>query len=355
MAYLSIEKSQTKKGIRYRATVRVKKSGKVIRQESKTFDKKSLAKTWGENTKADFERVSVQRKDATINQCLLMFLNDENLGGRCGKTKSNVLKSLFDYDIANIIASKLLTSDLVAHCKVRKEEGASPATVYHDICYLKSLFKSCKSVYDINCDPSLIDESLPHLYDMNLVGRSARRTRRPTESEFEQIYNALKDREKRCKKLSRDVIPHSDILLFQVYSCCRVSETVALRWDDLDEKSKTIIVRNRKDPRKKEGNHLILPLLGKAFEIIQRQPRTSDKIFPYFANTITNGFQMERTQLGIKNFRYHDLRREGASRLFEEGYTIEQVAQVTGHRNLNTLWQIYTQLNPDFVHKKLGR
>lgn len=61
---------------------------------------------------------------------------------------------------------------------------------------------------------------------------------------------------------------------------------------------------------------------------------------------MTADFQSVRNKLGTEDLRYHDLRREGASRLFEKGYSIEEVAQVTGHRNLNILWQVYTQLFP---------
>ncbi|EET1132915.1 tyrosine-type recombinase/integrase, partial [Escherichia coli] len=59
-----------------------------------------------------------------------------------------------------------------------------------------------------------------------------------------------------------------------------------------------------------------------------------------------------RSKLGIKDLRYHDLRREGASRLFEAGFSIEEVAQVTGHRSLNVLWQVYTELYPKSLHNR---
>ncbi|WP_328590429.1 tyrosine-type recombinase/integrase [Veronia nyctiphanis] len=58
-------------------------------------------------------------------------------------------------------------------------------------------------------------------------------------------------------------------------------------------------------------------------------------------------------QLGIEDLNYHDLRREGASRLFEKGFSIEEVAQVTGHRNLQTLWLVYTQPFPQKLHEKV--
>ena len=64
------------------------------------------------------------------------------------------------------------------------------------------------------------------------------------------------------------------------------------------------------------------------------------------------GFQRVRNALNIEDLRYHDLRREGASRLFEKGYSIDEVAQVTGHRNINTLWQVYTELFPKRLHDK---
>lgn len=44
----------------------------------------------------------------------------------------------------------------------------------------------------------------------------------------------------------------------------------------------------------------------------------------------------------------------GASRLFEQSYSIE-VAQVTGHRNLNILWQVYMQLFPHKLHDKFNQ
>lgn len=132
----------------------------------------------------------------------------------------------------------------------------------------------------------------------------------------------------------------------------RIGEVCKLRWEDLNQEHKTILVRDRKAPRKKEGNHMIVPLLGESFEIALKQPNKGDLIFPYNSRSVSAGFQRVRNELGIEDLRYHDLRREGASRLFEKGYSIEEVAQVTGHRNLNILWQVYTQLFPHKLHNK---
>lgn len=106
-------------------------------------------------------------------------------------------------------------------------------------------------------------------------------------------------------------------------------------------------MRDRKNPNGSSGNHDEIPLLGDAIETLLLQPRVCDYIFPYKSRSITAGFRRTCKKIGIKGLRYHDLRREGASRLIEAGYSIEEVATVTGHKDLNLLWQVYTKITPD--------
>ena len=258
---------------------------------------------------------------------------------------------LRDCEIAKIQSNKLKTSDLIKHCKIRQAAGAKPATVYHDVCYLRAVMKKAQPVFDIEANYSIFDEALPTLIDMGLIGKSDKRTRRPTQVELEKLRKGLEERQN--KKANGNVrIPYLDILDFSILTCMRIGEVCKLRWEDLNREHKTIIVRDRKDPRKKEGNHMIAPLLGESFSIATKQPNDKYLIFPYNPRSVSAGFQRVRNDLGIKDLRYHDLRREGASRLFEQGYSIEEVAQVTGHRNLNILWQVYTQLFPHKLHDK---
>ena len=197
----------------------------------------------------------------------------------------------------------------------------------------------------------MFEEAVPVLIEMKLIGKSQKRTRRPTSEEIDKLKVSLKER-MAFRPNAQNSIPFIDILDFSILSCMRIGEVCALRWEDLNQLHKTILVRDRKDPRKKTGNHLLVPLLGGAFEIVMQQPQHHELIFPYNSRSVTAGFQRVRNQLGIEDLRYHDLRREGASQLFEKGYTLEEVAQVTGHRDLNILWQVYTQLFPHKLHEK---
>lgn len=140
------------------------------------------------------------------------------------------------------------------------------------------------------------------------------------------------------------------IILFAIETAMRLGEICGLRWEDVNHQDKTIIIRNRKHPTLKQGNDQEVPLLGTAYEIIQRMPKTDDLIFPFRADTISSIFPRACQELKIEDLRFHDLRHEGVSRLFEKGYAIEQVALVSGHRDWKMLAR-YTQIKAKDLHR----
>ncbi|WFQ80353.1 site-specific integrase [Xenorhabdus sp. SF857] len=357
MAYYSIEKRPRADGtLRYRCTVGVKSGGKYIYRENRTFGKHSHAKTWGAKRVAELEQNGIPTRgnidDFTVGDLLSKYINDPNLGGKAGKTKKSVLNTLLRSELSKLLLSKLSVSHIIEHCKQRHSTGTTPATINHDVIYLSLVLKSAKPVYDINYTSNPAYEARSILTQMGLIGKGQRRSRRPEREELDRLIEALHKRSGHWKSK----IPYEDILNFSILTCMRIGEVCKIRWDDIDEKQKSVIVRDRKDPRKKVGNHMFVPLLGDAWDIIQRQPKSdSGLIFPYNTLSISQGFHRACVKLGIEDLRYHDLRREGASRLFEAGFSIEEVAQVTGHRSLNVLWQVYTELYPQSLHEKFNK
>lgn len=354
MASYSIETRKLKSGeLRFKVTVVVKKDSRIIHRESKTLKKKALAKSYGMRRVAELESEGVLNRPKSVPLAVLLdsFMAEPELWNRTGRTKRYVIKLLRDCDIAKVESNELKTSDLIQHCKNRKGAGAGGATIYHDIAYLRSVMKKAKPVFNIAANFQIFDEAVPVLTDMGLIGKSQKRTRRPTSEELKLLKEGLEKRES-FRPNGKTRIPFTDILEFSILTCMRIGEVCNIRWEDLDHENKTIVVRDRKDPRKKTGNHMLVPLLGESFDIALRQPKKGDHIFPYNPRSVSAGFQRVRNELGIEDLRYHDLRREGASRLFEKGYSIEEVAQVTGHRSLNVLWQVYTQLYPQKLHHK---
>lgn len=356
MAYYSIEKRVRADGIpRYRCTVLVKENGKIKYRETKTFSKQQIAKTWGTNQVSKIEQFGFPQKNditkLTLGDLLIKYQSDPNLGEKAGRTKKYVIQLLIDSDIANIKLSELKTFHIIEHCRLRAAGGTKPATISHDVSYLRSVLEVASPIYGIDIDDKVIKDARPLLVQMNLIGKSQRRTRRPINDELKLLIEKLEERQSHQSSL----IPFVDILNFSILSCMRIGEVCSLRWEDVDHNQKAILVRNRKDPRKKIGNHMLVPLLGKTWDILFSQPKASDLVFPYNPRSVTAGFQRVRNELGIQDLRYHDLRREGASRLLEQGFSIEEVAQVTGHRNLQTLWNIYISLFPNSLHNKFDK
>ena len=56
---------------------------------------------------------------------------------------------------------------------------------------------------------------------------------------------------------------------------------------------------------------------------------------------------------GLEELHFHDLRHEAATRLFERGLNIMEVATITGHKDLRMLRR-YTHLKAEELARKLG-
>ncbi|WP_283805890.1 tyrosine-type recombinase/integrase [Bradyrhizobium sp. ARR65] len=130
-----------------------------------------------------------------------------------------------------------------------------------------------------------------------------------------------------------------------------------VEWCDFDARGRMLLIRNRKDPRKKKGNDQRIPLLDvsgyDACKIIEEQGRFSNiregRIFPYSGRSVGTAFRRQCQKLKIDDLHFHNLRHEATSRLFETGLSIEQVALVTGHKDWKMLRR-YTHLRPETLH-----
>lgn len=159
-----------------------------------------------------------------------------------------------------------------------------------------------------------------------LIGRSRERDRRSTAEELERLR-------KRWRGLPRQQIPMGDIAMadivdFAVATAWWLSEITGIRWKDINMQDRTVMIRDRKDPRQKLGNNQIGPLLGDAWTIVSRQSNTDERVFPYRSESISTSFTRACQALGIEDLHFHDLRHEGTSRLFVAGY---QIPERAGH------------------------
>jgi integrase len=334
----------TKRGNSWFAQVR-RKGHKSV---SKSFPTKGLANEWSRKIEREMD-ASDYRDGRSLNSITLGELIDRytrEMGAikPFGKNKAAVLASLKS-DIGLVPLPELTGERLNKHCTLRREEGAGGVTVGIELTYLGSVLKVASAIWRLPVNLQAVTDARTHLGYIGVSLKSRERNRRPTADEISQIC-AFFD-----AKGSRQRVPMSEVIRFAVATAMRLGEIIGLRWADLNEQDRTITIRNRKHPTEKEGNDQEVPLLGAAFDIAQRQPRIDERIFPIADGTVSSLFPRACRALGIEDLRFHDLRHEGVSRLFEQGYMIEQVALVSGHRDWKMLAR-YTQIRAKDLHRE---
>lgn len=230
---------------------------------------------------------------------------------------------------------------LLKFIKMRMAE-AGGVTIGMDLGEIKSLLQFGRRVLHLSLDSTVVDDARAHFPRLGLNPKSEERTRMPTDAEV-----ALLNEHYANKK--RQKIPVPTLIDFARKTAMRLEEVTTLRWADLNEDDKTILIRDRKDPKNKKGNDQTVPLLADAMAIVLSRPRTSDRIFPYKAASVSSVFPRAVQACGIEDLHFHDFRHEGTTRLFEDGYRIEEVAVFTGHRTWTQLKR-YTHIKAKRLH-----
>ena len=85
-----------------------------------------------------------------------------------------------------------------------------------------------------------------------------------------------------------------------------------------------------------------------------RNDASEGRLLPMTANALRLGFQRLRKRAGLEHIRFHDLRHEAVSRLFEKGLTPPEVASVSGHRTLSQLMR-YSHADLNAVADKMKK
>lgn len=353
MAYYNIEKIEVYKGkekkSKYKVVVRHKLKGKLIFKKQKSFQYKNAAIKWAKQVVYDIEHNNKVDQPAlnliTVGDLITQYIKRLSDGNRpLGRSAKYSLLQTMRYHIAKASLHEFSENDIIVFAQERKESPTQPKaqTIDGDICVLRAVFKHAHSLFNYDIDESAFKRAYPTLRRLQLVAKSEKRERRLKDGEFELFSQALLD----YQRSSKSSIPLHDIFQLSLLTCLRISEICNLLWHDLNRENKTVLVRERKDPHGRLHNSRI-PLLGDSFTLLSEQPSTDDKILPYNPRSVTAGFRRVRKLLGIEDLRYHDLRREAASRLIEQGYSLNQVAVLTGHKDLKILHNIYVSLRPE--------
>jgi integrase len=321
--------------------VQVRKPGH--KPQSRTFPTLTLAKVWAERIErglAEREARGVtEAHDMTLREAVDWYVREVGPSAMWGRSKEADLQRIAGYPMATTRIVDLDVRDYVSHASRRRLDGAGPATIVNDLVWIRQVLKSVRATLGVPVDLSRLDDASHELRQRKVIGKPKSRTRRIAPDELGALLAHFE------RKGSYMVA----VIRFALLTARRLEEITRLRWADVGET--TAWLDDVKHPTQKIGNRREFRLVAEARKLIEDQPRTSDRVFPYNPKTISKYFADACKLTGIKDLRFHDLRHEATSRLFERGYSIQEVCQFTLHESWGTLKR-YTHLSPKDVPER---
>lgn len=313
-----------------------------------TFTTKREAKDWAAAVESQVHHIAAGGfapvpKGATLADLIDKYT--EQPGYRAGKTKDATL-AMLKRDIGKVKLAALNAVVLRDFIDRRQEAGAGGVTIAADLSYLSAVLKWGRHARHFDIPERLALDARASLSHRGLKTRGAEREREPTADELWRLYAYWDNNQ-------RQVLPMSTLCRFALATGMRQGEITRLLIEDIDRKAKTVVVRDRKDPKNKIGNHQTVPLLPDAWAIVAPliEGKDSGLLFPYREASVSTAFTRACKAIDppIADLHFHDLRHKATADFFRMGLDIPRVALLTGHKTWGMLRR-YTAIKPEDVH-----
>lgn len=331
----------------YTAQIRIKRQGQIVYQESQTFDRRPAASAWLKRREGELAQPGALeravRQGATVAEMISQYLADFGRVQDLGRTKVATLQAIAGTWLGDVMDCDLTSQRLVEYAVWRSSDAGGavqPQTIGNDLAHLGAVLAVAKPAWGYEVDQHAMTDARRVLRKMGLTARSNERDRRPSMAELGMLLEHFFDMQQR--RPSSICMPK--VLAFALFSTRRQEEITRIRWADVDEERRRVLVRDMKNPGQKTGNDVWCHLPDEAWDILQSMPRAGERVFPYNSSSISAAWTRACQFLQIEDLHFHDLRHEGVSRLFEMAWDIPRVASVSGHRNWNSLRR-YTHLH----------
>ncbi len=313
--------------------VQVRKRG--YPRQTRTFSTRADAERWGTIVEAEMERgVFVSRTEAettTLREVAERYRREVLPTKRGAAADTSRLKTLLTHFGEFKLAA--ITSSLVAQFRDARLKSVGPQSVIHEINLLNRVLKAATMDWGI---------ALPG----GLPTAQVRKPSRP------------RGRERRVSQKEIDaVLAHSSstelatVVTLAIETAMRRGELAALMWEHID-----LAQRVAHLPQTKTDAPRDVPLSSTAVAVLEdiSEPHLG-RVFRMQGQSMSQALERacgsHRADVG--DLRFHDLRHEATSRLFEKGLNVMEVAAITGHKTLDMLKR-YTHLKAQDLARRLG-
>lgn len=294
---------------------------------SKTFTRKTDAIKWAKEQEVLIEKgllESTQIKKLSLSELLRQY---ESV--KLSKLKGYAIEkhriNQIDREIGGYLASEITTPRLAEYRDNQLKNGHRVQTVIHKVGTIKRALKFGMENGFVKEIPKCILPSLKNA-----------RNRRLDQKDIERL---LKTADEYLKQ----------VVILLIETAMRRGELSSIVLADIDLDSRLVTLRDTKN-----GDDRTIPISIKALDSLTYliSHAKSDYLLNYSKEWLTEKFIKHCRSIGLEDYRLHDLRHEGVSRLFEKGLNMMEVSSVSGHRDLSMLKR-YTHIRPATLLTKL--
>lgn len=324
--------------LRGRWQAQVRRRG--MKPRCKSFDSKLEAEKWARDLEAQVDRFGAAPdtkilEGTTLGQLLERYQREVSPLKRGSAQEIQRIDVLRRHDLAYRTMIGLSQQD-IASFRDGRLQAVAPSTTVRELAILSHVV-----------EVAIRDWGLPLAKNVvKLVRRPVirnERSRRLTGNEEQRLLDAC----------DSGKIPFlKTLLILAIETGMRRGEILGMHWSHVSHNRRVINLTMTKN-----GSGRDVPLSQRAFEALTEWKSRADAdqllVFPLSAGSLEQVWRRLLIRGQIKGLRFHDLRHEGVSRLFERGLNVIEVSTISGHSELRMLKR-YTHLNADDLVGRLG-
>jgi len=228
---------------------------------------------------------------------------------------------------------KITSLDIEVYKSERLKQNVKKSTINRELACLKTILRKGVEWGYLKKNPPLI----------KLYRENTQRVRYLTREEIIKIFENAQQ-------------PLRDIIIIALNTGMRLGEILNLKWVDIDFFTKTIYIKESKSGERRIPitDNLCHYLLAKRMSE-SHNIKACDMVFPNISKyQVSHKFKKLVNQLGIKDFRFHDLRHTFASYFVMMGGNLRVLQEFLGHKTF-TMTLRYSHLAPDYKREIINQ
>ena len=288
-----------------------------------TFETKARALVWARQVESEIDagRFLAGRLEAertTLHAALSRYLLEIVPRKKGLRQNAGIVRAWQGSPLAQKTLANIRSSDIAAWRDL-KLQHVGPQTVLHHLNLLSHLFRVAAADWGF--------ETLANpVARINKPSLPKGRERRLGSDEGHRLLEA-------CDRSESDWL--GPLVRLALATAMRQGELVALTWDQVNLAGRALLLSDTKN-----GETRTVPLSTAALDVLCAIPKAKgNQVFGiHTGRAVSHAFAKACKRAQIDNFRFHDLRHEATSRLFENTDLRDvEIASITGHKTLDML------------------